>query len=278
MGTRAKQRAAVAALSVLVAGMSLPLSAQGVLAQLGLTEAQAREFVFAEVKSPSAPSRRSAIAVAGHRAFYRLPRAARGAAATALFAWAKAYVASPAFAAAYAEYRRGVIGTTEPAPAPSVDARLETQLAEMRAALEQTRQMAASLPPADRARLLATIAEQESRIASPQFVAELRTGLQMEIAERAQSETDRVRRDTERYPADPTPIFARRLREFLDATADAHFAARTINLTGGPDGIEFVEPADQDRSWIWQLAVLAGPEATAAARTAGEAWLREIDR
>jgi hypothetical protein len=278
MGARAKRRAIVAVLSVVVAGVSLPLSAQGVLAQLGLTEARAREFVLAEVKSPSAPTRRSAIAVAGHRGFYKLPRAARGPAATALFAWAKAYVTSAAFTTAYAEYRRGVIGTTEQSAAPSVDARLQAELEEMRAAMEQARQMAASLPPADRATLLAKIGEQEARIASPQFVAQLRAGLEMETSERSQSETDRLRRDTERYPADPTPIFARHLRAFLDATSDVDFAARTIHLTGGPDGIEFVEPGDQDRSWMWQLAVLAGPEATSAARTAADAWLKEIDR
>lgn len=278
MGARAKRRAIVAVLSVLATGVALPLSAQGVLAQLGLTEARARELVFTEVKSPSAPTRRSAIAVAGHRAFYKLPRAARGPAATALFAWARAYVTSTAFTTAYAEYRRGVIGTTEPSAPPSVDARLEGQLAEMRAAVEQAKQIAASLPPADRAVLLANIDEQAARIASPQFVAQLRAGLEMETSERTQNETDRVRRDTERYPADPTPIFARHLRAFLDATADADFSARTINLTGGPDGIEFVEPGDQDRSWMWQLAVLAGPEATSAARTAAQAWLQEIER
>lgn len=278
MGACARRRAIVAVLSVVAAGVSLPLSAQGVLAQLGLTEARAREFVFAEVKSPSAPTRRSAIAVAGHRAFYKLPRAARGPAATALFAWAKGYVTSAAFASAYAEYRRGVIGTTEPSAAPSVDAQLEAQLAEMRTAVEQVKQIAAALPPADRANLLAKIAEQEAQIASPQFVAQLSAGLAIETSERTNSETDRVRRDTERYPVDPTPIFARHLRAFLDATADADFAAPMINLSGGPDGIEFVEPADQDRSWMWQLAVIAGPEATAAARTAAQAWLQEIDR
>ena len=62
-----------------------------------------------------------------------------------------------------------------------------------------------------------------------------------------------------RYPANPEEIFARRLREFLDETADANFSARTIHLTGGPDGIEFVDPADRKRSTIWQMAVIAGP-------------------
>jgi hypothetical protein len=29
---------------------------------------------------------------------------------------------------------------------------------------------------------------------------------------------------------------------------------------------------------MWQLAVIAGPEATAAARAAAEAWLKDIER
>jgi hypothetical protein len=79
-------------------------------------------------------------------------------------------------------------------------------------------------------------------------------------------------------PADPQTLFARRLREFLELTADVNFSARTIRLTGGPDGIEFIDKADRQRHWIWQAAAIAGPEATAAARAAAEAWLKEIER
>jgi hypothetical protein len=124
--------------------------------------------------------------------------------------------------------------------------------------------------------MLTQIEAQEAQVRDPKFVELLRAGLGLERAERTQNEAERLRRDTERYPVDPRPIFARRLREFLDATADADFTARTISLTGGPDGIEFVEPEHQEKSWIWQLAVLAGPEATAAARTAARAWLEEL--
>lgn len=86
-------------------------------------------------------------------------------------------------------------------------------------------------------------------------------------------------KDTEEIlPADPQKLFARRLRGFLEATADADFSAKTISLTGGADSIEFVDPADRKESWVWQAAVIAGPEATTAARAAAEAWLREIER
>ena len=68
------------------------------------------------------------------------------------------------------------------------------------------------------------------------------------------------------------------MREFLEGTADVNFSARTISLTGGPDGIEFVDPADRKRSWLWQEAVIVGQEATSAARAAAESWLKEIER
>jgi hypothetical protein len=148
MGARSNRRIGVAALSVLVIAVSL--RAQGPLAPLGLTEARARRFVLDEIRSESAPTRRSPIAAAGHRAFYELPRPARGPAATALFAWARSYVGSPAFAAAYAEYRQGVIGTAAQAGEAPVDDQVKRQLDEMLAAIAEARKTAESLPPADR--------------------------------------------------------------------------------------------------------------------------------
>ena len=57
-----------------------------------------------------------------------------------------------------------------------------------------------------------------------------------------------------------------------------NFSARTISLTGGPDGIEFIDKADRAKPWMWQAAAIVGREATVAARAAAEAWLKEIER
>ena len=89
-----------AAIVAMVMAMAGGVVAQGALAQLGLTEAAARTFVLDEIKRPAA-DRGAPIEVAGTRAFLKLPPAARGPAATALFAWAKSYVSSPAFNASY---------------------------------------------------------------------------------------------------------------------------------------------------------------------------------
>jgi hypothetical protein len=256
------------------------LAAQSVLAQLGLTEAAARDFLFDEVKSQRQDhpfARRDAIAIAGTRGFYRLPPGARGPAATALFAWAKAYANSPAFRAAYADFRRNAI-PPEQVYTDTLDEAVKKQIDEMLVAVEQSKQMAAKVDPKTSAAILDSVKKQEAQIRSPEFAVMLRTGLELERAGKVESAGNSNRESIAKYPVNPEEIFARRLREFLDVTADANFSARTIHLTGGPDGIEFVDPADRKRSTIWQLAVIAGPEATAAARAAAQAWLKEIER
>jgi hypothetical protein len=250
--------------------------AQGTLAQLGLTETAARNFLLEEIKSTTT-NRRSPIAVAGTRAFLKLPRSARAAAATGLFAWAKAYVSSPAFQASYESYRQGRI----PGPRPyarTVEEEIKKDIDEQLAGLELMKKAAASMSPTDAANILESVEKMHATLTDPAVVKQRQT----ELAEkRAAEDKDRLRLAAEveeTTPADARKLFARRLREFLDATADVNFDARTIGLTGGPDGIEFVDKADRKRPWIWQQAVIVGPEATAAARAAAEAWLKEVER
>jgi len=253
------------------------LVAQGALVRLGLTETTARAFVMSEATSTST-NRRTPIVEAGRSALYKLPVASRGPAATALFAWAKAYVSSAAFKTAYAQHRRDVLGPETPTPQISGDEEVRQKVAEWRDSLTQSRQMAASLPPADATRLLKSIDEELAKLASGEFETQLRAGLAADRSERADRDADDAKTNDERYPADPTRILMRRLREFLHVTADVNFSARMVSLAGGPDGIEFIEKADRQRNWMWQEAVIAGPEATAAARAAAQAWLEEIER
>ena len=260
-----------AAALAIAAGSSFtaPIVAQSVLAQLGLTEASARSLLFDEMKSQRGGHRRGAIEIAGHRAFYKLPPAARGPAAAALFAWAKAYVSSPAFKTAYAQFRKDA-GPVDERPGPSADA----QAAEMKANQDMVRQIAEKLPPAERDKLLAQMKEQEKQMAEMRA----RTQKVIEAAEAEQKAQDKAQaKEFEAtFPADPNQLVARRLRGFLSDTADADFTARIIRLTDGPDGMEFIAPAHRAKSVTWQLAVLAGPEATKAARAAAESWLKEV--
>jgi hypothetical protein len=132
------------------------------------------------------------------------------------------------------------------------------------------------MPPADRAALLEQVNKSRAQFANPEVIKQMEA---MKTAERAEESRQRgvMAAEVEQTtPADPNVLFARRLREFLDATADVNFEARTISLTLGSDGIEFLDRADRARHWMWQQAVIVGPEATAAARAAAAAWLKEI--
>jgi len=257
-------------------GASGGVVAQSALAELGLTETGARNFVLQEIKSP-ASGRRSPIAIAGTRAFLKRPRSARGQAATGLFAWAKAYASSPAFKAAYEGYRKGrVPGMRQ--YALTVEETVKRDIEQELAGFEQMKQGIGSLPPADQQKILAQVKEAQATLTNPDAIAARRAALEAERAGEAANQASLVQRVEQETPADPRTLFARRLREFLDATSDVNFSARTINLTGGTDGIEFVDKADRARHWMWHEAAIVGREATAAARAAAEAWLKEIER
>jgi hypothetical protein len=258
-----------------IVGLTAGLVAQSQLAQLGLTDARAREFLLKEIQGP-ARDRGSAIVQEGTRAFLKLSPAARGPAATALFAWAKSYVSSPAFTASYASYRKGLI-PTERQYALSVEDQVKKDIAEQRAGFEQMRLAAEKMPAKDRDMLMEQVEPALANLANPAYADKLRAQLTAERARESGRRAEMAVEVEQTTPADPRKLFSRRLREFLNATADVNFSARTINLTGGPDGIGFIEKADRAKPWMWQAAAIVGSEATTAARVAAEAWLKEIE-
>jgi hypothetical protein len=75
------------------------------------------------------------------------------------------------------------------------------------------------------------------------------------------------------FPENPNGAIARRLHEFLDLSATVDFNAKLI-----PQGsiMLFENSAYQNKPEQWKLCYRAGKEATAAARTAAQAWLKEI--
>src|SRR5262245_1810379 len=126
MTTATRNRVTITA--ILVGIYSVPaLLAQSVLSQLGLTETAARNCLINELLSP-ARARNSEIVLTGNRAFLKLPAAARGPAATAVFAWVKANVDSPGFKAQYAVERRNRLPT--PTGEPPVEEAVRKKIAE----------------------------------------------------------------------------------------------------------------------------------------------------
>jgi len=250
---------------------------QSVLTQLGLTEAAARALLTNEVRSSGEGGYSSELAVAGRAAYLRVPEAARGAATTALFAWAKAYVNSPAFETAYARIR------SEAKPqlsqtAGTVDEELKKQQDESVAAYESGKAAAAALPAGERETFLASLKQVFDMRHNPEMQRILRAGLEEERAKSQAGEDQVMTRWQEAFPADRQVLFARRLREFLDATADVDFEARqnTIRNPAGETVGFALSDAYRVKPWQWLDAFVVGNEATTAARAAAEAWLKEL--
>jgi hypothetical protein len=254
----------------LCAVVAAAAGAQSALVQLGLTEMAARKLLLDEIKSPSL-DRRSPLATAGARAFFKLPAPARAAAANGVFAWARAYVNTPAFKNAYAQHRRDVGADTRTSTL-TVDEEVQRKIDSEVARLAELRRETASLPAEAAAKMLDSLKAAEENLRSPAMAGAFRQEIEAARGNQREQTADL----TLRLPLDPEVVFARRLREFLDATADVNFSARMRSLDGGPDGIVFLDRADRTRHWIWQLAVIAGPDATSAARAAAQAWLQEI--
>jgi hypothetical protein len=250
---------------------------QSVLPQLGLTEAAARALLTNEVQTSGEGGYSSTLAMAGRAAYLRVPEAARGAATTALFAWAKAYVNSPAFETAYARIR------SESKPqlrerAPTADEELKKQLDESLAVYESAKTAASAMPAAERETFLASLKQIFDMQRSPEMLKVQRTALEEKRAKEKADEDQVMARWQEAFPADRQVLFARRLRELLDATADVDFEARknTIRTPAGDTvGFALSDPY-RVKPWQWLDAFVVGKEATTAGRAAAEAWLKEI--
>jgi hypothetical protein len=248
---------------------------QSALAQLGLTETAARGLLLEEVRARGAGKS----VTAGRAAYQKVPEAVRGPVTTALFAWAKAYVDTPAFEAEYARIRAAATPQLRRYER-TIDEELKKQLDEQLAALEGMKAAAASMPPADAQKFLAGMKQSIDNLRSPETQNALRARLEAERATSTADDDKAVAEWQEHFPTDRQAFFARRLREFLDATADVDFGAirRPVrNLAGQTVGFE-VRDEHRTKPWQWLEAYLVGKDATTAARAAATAWLKEMGK
>jgi hypothetical protein len=186
-------------------------------------------------------------------------------------------VNSPAFTAKYNDFRHGAVDRA-PQYDRSVEQEVRLEIDRQLEDLQQIRPSLAKLPTDERAGVLEQLNLREQQLRDPTFIKQRQEQVAEERAQAHASAASASARNGLAIPADPKALVARRLRDFLAATADVNFETKTISLTGGPDGIEFVDPAVRTRPLMWLEAVIVGPEATAAARAAAQAWLKENDR
>jgi len=273
MSRQALTRKLLIPLGVLAAAGSAAL-AQSVLAQLGLTEATARKYVLENMED-AGPG--TAMATAARSAYGKLPPAARGPATTAFYAWTRTYVNSAAFKTAYAQRRteRMPVAIQEPG---TVDQELKAKTDAQVKDLEETATLIRpSIPAADRATWEAELKGQIAQVRSPEMGQGQRQYIEKRRAETKAGYDLGMSQWKENLPADPMVRVARHLREFLGATGDVDFAAKG-KMVPGEAGMffSFDNPAYNKKPWQWRDCYDAGQDATAAARAAAQAWLKEL--
>ena len=254
------------------------LLAQTAAGPLGIADTTARTLVVGGVRDPRLSSTHASVAAVRH-AYERLPVSARGAAVSAAFAWAKAFVNSPAFASAYATARQNARPAGLPSEEMTVDAELKKMVDEKRATLEESKRTLAALPPsADRTQIQAELKQIEHMLTDPAALKVWRDEIVARRAGDANGAADLATRWNATYPAQPRDFVKRQLTEFLEASAHIDFSI-PITIARSPSGaiVGFAAPLERMlESWIQIECMLAGQEIVSAARAASQAWLKEL--
>ena len=257
-------------MACLVAGaIGAAVTAADVLAQLGIPVQAARDAAAGAISgglyNPGLPS----------QAFKLLSPAARADAATAGVAWLKIYTASPEFKQQYARIRE-----THKPEAPQFDGTPEDELKkaddEAKQQAEESKKALESLPPDQRKAVEQALAASAALVAemdSPEMRKTRLAGITAARAERMKQYEQALASWNKDYPDNPAPAIAKRLREFLAMSDGVDFSAK---LKAQGTRLQFENPAYEAKASQWKLCYRAGREATAAARTAVAAWLKEI--
>jgi hypothetical protein len=249
--------------------------AQGPLAQIGVKEQQATAWLIRTlgqgcpcgVYAGGDPEIQAIL-----DAWKKVPAAARGPLTTQLYAWAKSLTATPAFKAEY-QKERDHHKPTPPEYSESPEEELKNKIQTETADREQSIKVMEANGMKEQAAQL--------RKEWPELLKQMTAAWRNEIAEERKKNSDgyiQGMKDWEtRIPADLNVALARQLRDFVANTADVDFAAKQGPVLGGSE-YGFLNRAYWDKPWQWKFSWEWGPEAIGAARTAAQAWLKELGK
>jgi hypothetical protein len=259
----------VAAIGLCICALGIVAYAQDVLSQLGITPLAARvavdSVISSGVSNPGLPA----------KTFKLLPAAARAQMATAGVAWLKTYTASPEFMREYAQVRQAHKPAAPQFPGTPEDELKKADEEQTRQA-EESKKAIAALPAEQRAQI------EEAMKAAQAMTAQMNTPEMRKMrldaitagrADRTKDYEQALAAWTRDYPENPAPVVATRLREFLAISADVDFAA---TLTSRNGKMVFENQRYEEKPAQWKMCYRAGKEATTAARTAVQAWLKEL--
>lgn len=240
-----------------------------VLSRLGITPQAAKEAVESVISSgvynPGLPA----------GAFKLMPAAARAEAATAGVAWLKAYTASAEFKQQWAGMREQRKPSAPEFPGTPED-ELKAVDEDTKRQTEDSKKAIAALPADQRAQVEEALKASQTMIAqmnTPEMRKQRLDAIKAVRAERTTQYQQELATWTRTFPENPAPVLAKRLSEFLAASADVDFAAK---LTPRNSRMIFENPAYEQKPGQWKLCYRAGKEATTAARAAVQAWLKEL--
>jgi hypothetical protein len=258
-------------LAVLFVGTGFIL-AQGRLADFGLTETGVRQSVirsFIDGTLNIYPDR-------------RLLKAATPATRTAFvkntLSLVKAYCESPAFKMDY-DRQREAARPQLPKSKGTAEEQLAKHFAEQRAAVENMRKNMAKINTEMQKQMAPTAKQMEENVTrmekDPRMTAMLRQSIEQSMASEQKHYQERLAVFEKRFPADPHPLIAGRLHQFLGETRDFPFNAKLVPAKGGK--FKFADPQLEGKPILWKLCYRAGREPVEAARTFTTEWLRQIE-
>lgn len=260
--------ALVAAMCLAVAGA---ITAADALSPLGVSGEVARQEIMRGVQGG-----RVDYSVAAP-AFKAASGSVRAQLAQGAIAWARSYTASAEFKTEYA----GMRSARQPAPpdfqgTPEDEA--QQQLDRQSQELEKSKAALASMDPDQRKPMedaMNQAAAAMRQLETPDMRRMQLAGIHYMRGEATAKHKQSVQRWEADYPLDPSLVIARRLRTFLDISADVDYLAQVEPRDGR---LRFVDAAYEGKSREWKLCYRTGKEAVDAAREAAAAWLKALDK
>lgn len=207
-----------------------------------------------------------------------IPMAKRAAVVRAVGEFARSFTKTQTFLQWYATYREERKPSPPEATPAMADSRAK-QVAELKASIAEQEKNQANAPADQKGIYRDVIASlrqmvKELEKSDPGQDAQMDAYIKQGNEEAAKQHKEKLAAWEKEYPAgDPKPLLKRRLKEFLDATANVDFAAKLVKKD---DAMVFVNKAYENKDSSWKTAFRAGKEATETARAFAQQWLKEL--
>lgn len=251
---------------------ALALTAQSdVVTKLGSSDAEARDAIFSAFASGS-------VYMSGTREVFKTATdQVRVALVTGVVNFARAYTTSADFATRWGIYRENQKPGPPQAGPTSMSEIQEQQKKGFEEAIKNMEDAATKMP-----QMKATFDEQIK--AMRQQLAELSkqdaaANAQMDayLKQGAQQAQAKYKLDVaaweKKYPVDPKPFIAQRLREFLAMSATVDYSATLVAKNGK---MRFENPDYERKDSQWKYMYRAGKPAVDAARAIAQDWLKTL--